>query len=115
MIRVYGYQGCGTCRKAYKWLGEQGLGFEKLAVRETPPAQEELSLGMAKYGLRKLFNTSGMDYRAMGLKDKLAGMDDQKALELLLANGNLVKRPFVVTPDTILVGFKEDEWAEALL
>ncbi|SHJ16195.1 arsenate reductase [Rubritalea squalenifaciens DSM 18772] len=116
MIRIYGYQGCGTCRKAYKWLEEQGLEFEKVAIRETPPSREEFAMALSKYeSIRKLFNTSGMDYRSMGLKDSLPGMSDEDALDLLGSNGNLVKRPFVISGSTALVGFNEGDWSSALL
>ena len=99
-MKVYEYKGCGTCRKALKFLGEHDVPYEKIAIRDTPPSMKELKQVLAAVGdSRKLFNTSGGDYREMGLKDKLDGMADAERLKLLAANGNLIKRPFVVTDD----------------
>ena len=81
------------------------------AIRETPPTSAELETALKALGdLRKIFNTSGMDYRAMGLKDQLPGMTQAAAFELLGKNGNLVKRPFLIGEGKVLVGFKEPEW-----
>jgi arsenate reductase len=118
MISVYAYKGCDTCRKALKWLNERGIPHEVKAIRETPPTVAELkaAVAVAAFGgdLRPLFNTSGGDYRELGLKDKLPGMSGDEAVVLLSKNGNLVKRPFVVGDGVVLVGFKEGEWAGVL-
>ncbi len=113
MIRFYAYKGCSTCRRARKWLQEHSINFEEIAIREQPPTLEELQLALkAKGSLKSLFNTSGVDYRKMNLKDKLPTLTEKEALELLHQNGNLVKRPFVIGENIALVGFKETEWNE---
>lgn len=118
MLTIYAYQGCSTCRDAMKWLKQHDLPFREIAIRETPPSLTELrSVLKAMNGeLRRLFNVSGQDYRALGLKDKLPTMSTDEALTLLSQNGNLVKRPFAfdVTKQVYLVGFKADEWQAAL-
>lgn len=116
MISVYAYKGCDTCRKGLKWLNERGIPHEVKAIRETPPTVAELKAAVAAFGgdLRPLFNTSGGDYRELGLKDKLPGMMEDEAVALLSKNGNLVKRPFVSGDGVVLVGFKEGEWAAVL-
>lgn len=118
MLKVYAYSGCSTCKNAIKWLKGHGVAYEELAIRETPPTVAELKVMLSAYegDVRRLFNVSGMDYRSLGLKDKLPGMSTDEALEMLAGNGNLVKRPFVVDAGkkVRLVGFKEAEWEEAL-
>ena len=116
MISVYAYKTCDTCRKALKWLGEKGIPHEVKAIRETPPTAQELMTAVRAYrgDLRVLFNTSGADYRSLGLKDKLPGMSTAEAVALLSENGNLVKRPFAVGEGVALAGFKEAEWKAAL-
>ena len=96
MLTLYVYQGCSTCRDAIKWLKARGIKFDERAIRETPPSIPELQAMLAaKEGnLRAIMNTSGMDYRALGLKDKLPRMSEDEVLKLLSKNGNLVKRPF---------------------
>ena len=113
MLKVYAYSGCGTCRKALKFLEENEVPHKLLPIRETPPTLAELKRMLKAYDgdLRRLFNTSGQDYRALGMKDKLPDMKDSEALTLLAGNGNLIKRPFVIGNDAGLVGFKPDEWA----
>jgi arsenate reductase len=111
MIRFYAYKGCDSCRRARKWLQTHEIDFAEIAIREQPPSLEELQQALkAKGQIKALFNTSGVDYRQMGLKDKLATLSEAAALKLLAANGNLVKRPFVIGSDLSLVGFKEPEW-----
>ncbi|GAA5125704.1 arsenate reductase family protein [Luteolibacter yonseiensis] len=116
MLTVYAYQKCSTCRDALKWLRDRGIPHEVKAIRETPPTVAELESVLSGTGgdIRKLFNTSGVDYRELGMKDKLPTMDQAAALELLSSNGNLVKRPFVTGDGKTLVGFKESDWAAAL-
>lgn len=115
-MKIYTYAKCSTCRKATKWLEEKGISFKEIPIRETPPSKTELKkmLGYYEGEIRRLFNVSGMDYRSMGLKDKLPQMSEKESIELLNSNGNLVKRPFLLTGDTGLVGFKEEEWKSIL-
>lgn len=117
MLKVYTYANCDTCRRAVKWLRAHALGFEERAIRETPPSPGELRKMLAAQGgeLRKLFNTSGRDYRDQKLGEKLPAMSEAAALALLAGNGNLVKRPFLLGSDAALVGFEEKGWAAALL
>ena len=111
MTRYYSYKGCGTCRKAKKWLAEHSIEVEEIAIRETPPTIEEFRVALENgYALKALFNSSGGDYRELGMKDKLPTLSEDEALELLHSRGNLVKRPFVVSEKGALVGFKEAEW-----
>ena len=116
MLKVYEYKGCGTCKKALKFLEENAIEYKKIAIRETPPTKAELKKMLKSYGgeVKKLFNTSGQDYRAMNIKDKIGTMTETQAIELLSKNGNLVKRPFVVNGHFLTVGFKEDIWKEGL-
>jgi arsenate reductase len=114
---VYTYANCDTCRRATKWLRAQGLVFAEKPIRDTPPSVAELRAMLAAQGgeLRKLFNTSGVDYRAQGLGEKLPEMAEAAALALLAGNGNLVKRPFLLTADEVgLLGFNEATWTKAL-
>lgn len=115
-LTVYTYAKCSTCRDAVKWLRAHDVAFEERAIRETPPTLAELRTMLAAQpgGLRRLFNTSGIDYRAQGLAEKLPAMSEAEALTLLTKNGNLVKRPFVLGAGVALVGFAEDKWAAAL-
>ena len=115
-MKIYTYKNCDTCRKALKWLDAQGMDYEQIAIRESPPTDEELKSMLAAYQgeIRKLFNTSGRDYQALKLKDRLPDMKLPEALKLLAGNGNLIKRPFLLAGNTNLVGFKEEEWSEKL-
>lgn len=119
MLKLYAYSGCSTCRNAIKWLKQHAIAFEEVAIRETPPSLAELIAMLSAQGgdLRKLYNISGLDYRSLGLKDKLPIMSTDAALKLLAENGNLVKRPFAIDAKgkIHLVGFKEPEWQAALL
>jgi arsenate reductase len=118
MLKLYAYQGCSTCRNAVKWLKQHGIPFEEIAIREQPPTTLELEAALKSRGgdLGALFNRSGQDYRALGMKDKLPAMSQSGALQLLSKNGNLVKRPFAIDEKkrVVLVGFKETEWESAL-
>lgn len=116
MIKIYTYQKCSTCRKATQWLRSQGLAFEEHPIRETPPSKSELESMLNTYGgdLRKLFNTSGLDYRALGLKERLPTMAKKEALQLLAQNGNLVKRPFLLAGSFKSAGFREEDWSVGL-
>jgi arsenate reductase len=117
MLTVYIYQKCSTCRDALRWLEVHGIAHQVKAIRETPPAPAELRSALRLMGgdLRKLFNTSGMDYRALGLKDLLPTMGEAEAIELLSQNGNLVKRPFLIGDGMALAGFKPEVWEKTLL
>ncbi len=116
VLKVYAYKNCDTCRKALKWLKENRIDHETKAIRETPPAEAELEAALAANGgdLRKLFNTSGGDYRELGLKDKLPSMTTAEAIALLSSNGNLVKRPLLIGDGIALTGFNEAAWKSAL-
>lgn len=113
---IYTLRNCSTCRAAVKWLGARGIGFVEKPIRETPPSVAELRTMLAGQpgGLRRLFNSSGLEYRALGLAQKLPGMSEADALALLAGNGSLVKRPFLLGPGVALVGFDEKTWAASL-
>lgn len=109
---------CTTCKKAKKWLDEHGVEYVDRHIVEDNPTAGELAAWQARSGLplRRFFNTSGMKYRELGVKAMLdAGMTDEEAFALLATDGMLVKRPIVVADDTVLTGFKEAAWEEALL
>lgn len=116
MISVYAYEKCDTCRKALKWLTANGIPHQVKPIRETPPSIAELKTALASNNgeLRRLFNTSGVDYRAMGIKDRLSTLSEAEALQLLSSNGNLVKRPFLIGNGISLVGFQPDTWKDTL-
>ena len=116
VLTIYIYQKCGTCREAIKWLDARGISYHVKAIRETPPSLAELKTMLAAMGgdVRKLYNTSGVAYRELGMKDKLQTMHETDVLELLTTNGNLVKRPFLIANGKALVGFKEAEWLAVL-
>ena len=110
------YRKCSTCMKAIKWLEEKKLSFEERPIVEENPTFEELKEWYQKSGLplKKFFNTSGMLYKEMKLKEKLPEMSEEEQLQLLSTNGMLVKRPLVVGEDFVLTGFREKEWEEKL-
>jgi len=110
------YPKCSTCQKAKKWLDEQNIPYTERHIVEENPSYEELKEWYAKSGLplKKFFNTSGLLYKEMQLKDKIASMSEEEQLKLLSTNGMLVKRPLIVDGDKVLVGFKESEWEEKL-
>jgi len=112
------YPPCSTCKKAKKWLEEHGITYTDRHIKEENPSYEELKQWLETSGLpvKKFFNTSGMQYRALELKDKLPGMSVEEQLQLLSTDGMLVKRPIIVTDDgRVLTGFKEADWADTLL
>jgi arsenate reductase len=100
MLKLYLYKGCDTCRKARKDLDANGVAYTEIAIRETPPTLNELQQMLAAYdgNIKKLFNTSGADYRSMKIGERLPTMSTEEALALLASNGNLVKRPFIIDP-----------------
>lgn len=110
------YRKCSTCLKALKWLEENRITFEERPIVEQNPTYDELKEWHQKSGLplKKFFNTSGMLYKEMKLKDKLTEMDEDEQLKLLATNGMLVKRPLVIGDDFVLTGFREKEWEEKL-
>ena len=111
------YRKCSTCMKALKWLEENHVAFEERPIKEENPTYEELKewYAMSRLPLKKFFNTSGLLYKDMGLKDKLPEMTEDEQLHLLATDGMLVKRPLVVGDDFVLTGFREKEWEEKLL
>lgn len=113
---LYTYKNCDTCRRAVNWLETRGIAFEERPIREIPPGIAELRRMLKAYGgeMRRLFNTSGRDYRALNLGAKLPGLGVDEALALLSGNGNLVKRPFLLGAGVAQVGFDEKSWAAAL-
>ena len=111
------YPKCTTCQKAKKWLEEKGISFEERHIKENNPSADELRKWNSKSGLplKKFFNTSGLLYKELKLKDKLPDMSENEQLELLASDGMLVKRPILVGDGFVLVGFKEAEWNEAVM
>lgn len=110
------YPACTTCKKAKKWLDERKVQYTDRHIKEQNPTAEELSDWYQKSGLplKKFFNTSGLLYKEMQLKDKLPSMSEEEQLKLLASDGMLVKRPILVYGDRVLVGFKEAEWETIL-
>ncbi len=110
------YPKCSTCQKARAWLDGRGIPYESRDIKEDRPTLEELREWTARSGLplKRFFNTSGMLYRDLGLKDKLPGMSEEEQLALLASDGMLVKRPLLVTDRAVLPGFREKEWEAAL-
>ena len=114
---VFVYRKCSTCLKALKWLEEHQIEFTERPIIEKNPTYEELKRWHAGSGLplKKFFNTSGLLYKDMGLKDRLATMSEEEQLKLLATNGMLVKRPLVIGDDYVLTGFREKEWEEKMM
>ena len=110
------YPKCTTCQKARRWLDERQIAYEFRDIKLDNPSYDELAAWYRRSGLplKKFFNTSGLLYKSMELKDKLPGMSEEEMLRLLAADGMLVKRPLLVGDDLVLVGFKEAEWERAL-
>lgn len=110
------YRKCSTCLKALKWLEDNKIEFEERPIKEQNPTYEELKAWhqMSGMPLKKFFNTSGLIYKDLGLKDKLPTMSEDEQLQLLATNGMLVKRPLVIGEDFVLTGFKEKEWEEKM-
>ena len=110
------YPPCSTCKKAKAWLDERQVSYEARNIKEENPSVEELKAWHEKSGLplKKFFNTSGLAYKALGLKDRLPAMTEEEQYQLLASDGMLVKRPLVVGDDFVLVGFREAQWQEKL-
>jgi len=111
-ITIYTYKNCDTCRKALKYLDAKSIEYKNKPIRETPPTKKELKTMLAHMDgeIKKLFNTSGMDYKSLNMKDKLPKLSEKEAITLLNQNGNLVKRPFLLGDNFGTVGFKEAVW-----
>ena len=111
------YPSCSTCQKAKKWLDDHGVAYTDRHIKENNPTYEDLKAWYAASGLplKKFFNTSGLLYKSMNLKEKLPAMSEEEQLRLLAYDGMLVKRPLVVTEKTVLTGFREAEWEKQLL
>ena len=110
------YPKCSTCRKAQDWLDAHGIAYTLRDIKTDRPSTEELRGWQARSGLplRRFFNTSGLQYKALGVKDRLPDMDEQAQLDLLATDGMLVKRPILVGEDFVLVGFRAAEWEQRL-
>lgn len=115
-VLFIGYDGCSTCKKAKKWLRDNGVEFEDRAIKENPPTVSELNewIPKSKFDIKKWFNTSGQKYRELSLKDKLPSMSDDEMIKVLSSDGMLVKRPVLIYGEKVLLGFKQADW-EALL
>lgn len=111
------YKKCSTCNNAKNWLEENNILFQERPIKEQNPNENELKQWIEKsgYPLKRFFNTSGMLYKSLNLKEKLNVMSKEEQIKLLASDGMLVKRPILVGEDVVLVGFKEDEWREKLI
>lgn len=111
------YPKCSTCKKAKKWLDDHNISYTDRHIVEENPTAEELTLWhqISGFDIKKFFNTSGMKYRELDLKNKLPNMSENEKIELLSTDGMLVKRPLIIGADFVLTGFKEKEWQEKLL
>ena len=116
MILFIEYPKCSTCRKAKKWLLDNNIEFTDRNIVEDTPTREELKkwIEESKKDIKKFFNTSGLKYKELNLKEKLINMTDEEKIKLLSSDGMLIKRPLVITENKILTGFKEEEWKENL-
>jgi len=111
-MKFFSYNKCGTCRKAKKILDAYKLSYDEIDITETPPPKSVLKKAIKLKGMKKLFNTSGEQYKKLRIKDKIGDMTEVQAIELLSSNGRLVKRPIVVDGNRITVGFDEIEYKE---
>jgi len=112
-MKLYQYPKCSTCRKAIKFLDAKGVSYELIDITITPPTVTELQQMLVSMGdIKKLFNTSGVQYRELDMKSKLPEMSNEEAVALLAGNGKLIKRPFLIGTDVAIVAFKEQAWAE---
>ncbi|MGV7222420.1 MAG: arsenate reductase family protein [Nitrospinales bacterium] len=109
-MKFYTYNKCSTCRKAKKFLEENDISFKEIDLIEAPPSKAVLKKALKGRELRKLFNTSGVQYRELKIKDKLKTMTESEALDLLASNGKLIKRPIAIDDSTVTVGFDEEEY-----
>ncbi len=109
-MQLYSYNKCGTCRKAKKFLDAKKIAYKEIDITETPPSKAVLKKGIQAKGIQKMFNTSGVQYRELKIKDKIKTMTEAEALQLLSSNGKLVKRPVAVDKDRITIGFDPGEY-----
>ena len=111
-MKVLCYPKCGTCKKALNWLDDNGIKYEYRHIVEENPTKDELKNWYEKSGLplKKFFNTSGIKYKELNLKDRIPQMTEEEIFDLLSTDGMLVKRPILISGDKVLVGFKEEEW-----
>ena len=117
MITYYGYPKCTTCRKAKSWLDKNNVEYNEIHIAENPPTKEQLAeiYGASGLELKKFFNTSGLVYRSLGLKEKLSNMTEEQQLELLASDGMLIKRPLAWDGETVTLGFKEADYQNSWL
>ncbi len=117
MLIFIEYPKCTTCKRAKAWLDEAGIEYTDRNIKDENPTIDELRewYAKSKLPLKRFFNTSGMLYKQMSLKDKLPQMSEEEQLELLSTDGMLVKRPIIINDDTVLVGFRQDEWEQKIL
>jgi arsenate reductase len=111
-MKFYGYNKCGTCRKAKKFLEEQNIACTEFDITLNPPPKSVLKKAMQVKGMKKLFNTSGVQYKELKIKDKIKTMKESAAIDLLAGNGRLIKRPIAIDGDRITVGFDVEEYRE---
>ena len=109
-MKFFGYNKCGTCRKAKAFLDTQNVEYVDMDITQTPPPKSVLKRAMKVKGLRKLFNTSGVQYKELKIKDKISTMTESQAIDLLASNGRLIKRPVAVDKDRVTVGFDLEEY-----
>lgn len=116
-LTFYWYPKCGTCRNAKKWLDAHDISYEEVHIVDNPPSREELGMLYRKSGLelKKFFNTSGLKYRELGIKDKLKTASEEELLDLLASEGMLIKRPVLTDGEQVTVGFKEEEFEKMWL
>ena len=116
-LKIYAYKNCDTCRKAKKFLEGEGIKYELIPIREQAPTKPEIKAMLACYqgNIRKLFNTSGGDYKSMNMKEKLPDMGNSEAIDLLSRNGNLIKRPFALFGKIGTVGFNKTIWEDLFI
>lgn len=112
LLKVYEYPKCSTCQKAKKWLKENDLAFEPIHIVENPPSADELKklIDLSGLEIKKFFNTSGMKYRELGMKEKMKTATEEELLEILASDGMLIKRPIVTNGKEVTVGFKEEQY-----
>ena len=111
-MKLYSYNKCGTCRKAKKFLDAKNVSYDEINITETPPTKSVLKKAIKAKGMKKLFNTSGEQYKKLKIKDQIGTMTEAQAIDLLAGNDRLVKRPIAVAGDRITVGFDESEYKE---
>ena len=111
------YPKCSTCKKAKKWLEENNIEFEDRHIIENTPTEEELGkwINLSQKEIRNWFNTSGLKYKELNLKEKLTNLTEKEKISLLASNGMIIKRPILVNNEKVLIGFKEKEWIENLI